>query len=328
MKGKYHVIVQNRYLKYEFDIKRNITLIQGDSATGKTTLVDMIREYHLDRKSGINLSCECPCRVLEGDLWREQIEFIHDSILFIDEGAAFVETKAFAEAIANSSNYFVIVTRENLEMLPVSVEEVYGIKSSGKYGTLEPVYHEMYHIYDVAFRTEQTLPVYPQKILMEDSHSGYEFFSDVAEKNGLCCDTAEGKSNIYNYLIENEIKDDLLIIADGAAFASQMNRLKHLLVRNRYLHLYLPESFEWLVLKADLLKDNEVREILENPEDFIDSSEFLSWERFFYKLLSDKTKGTYLQYSKSKLNENYLQENFQERILLCIDGIDFKRRDD
>lgn len=38
MKGKHHVIVKNRSLHYEFDIKRNITIIQGDSGTGKTTL--------------------------------------------------------------------------------------------------------------------------------------------------------------------------------------------------------------------------------------------------------------------------------------------------
>ncbi len=34
-------------------------------------------------------------------------------------------------------------------MLPISVEEVYGIKSSGKYGSLQPVYHEMYRLYDI-----------------------------------------------------------------------------------------------------------------------------------------------------------------------------------
>lgn len=124
--------------------------------------------------SGINLSCSRPCRVLEGDLWREQIQFINDSILFTDEGASFVETEEFASAVRNSSNYFVIVTRSNLEMLPVSVEEVYGIKSSGKYGTLEPVYHEMYRIYspDVS---RKDIPFHPDKILVEDSNSGYEF---------------------------------------------------------------------------------------------------------------------------------------------------------
>ncbi len=149
MKGVYHVIVQNRYLKYEFDIRRNLTIIQGDSATGKTTLVEMIRESHLDSDSGVTVSCERPCRVVEGDLWKEQMAYIHDSIVFIDEGSSFVESEEFAGLARGSSNYFVIVTRENLHMLPISVEEVYGIKSSGRYGSLQPVYHEMYRLYDI-----------------------------------------------------------------------------------------------------------------------------------------------------------------------------------
>ena len=42
MRGQYHIIVQNKRLRYEFDIRRNITIIRGDSATGKTTLYTMI----------------------------------------------------------------------------------------------------------------------------------------------------------------------------------------------------------------------------------------------------------------------------------------------
>lgn len=45
MKGKYKVTVKNNQLHYEFEIRRNITIIKGDSATGKTTLVNMIRQY-------------------------------------------------------------------------------------------------------------------------------------------------------------------------------------------------------------------------------------------------------------------------------------------
>ena len=43
MKGIHHIIVSNGNLKYEFDIKRNITILKGDSATGKTTLIEMIQ---------------------------------------------------------------------------------------------------------------------------------------------------------------------------------------------------------------------------------------------------------------------------------------------
>ena len=67
MKGKYRIVVQNNRLHYEFEIRRNITIIQGDSATGKTTLINMLRQAeNLGRSSGVDVVCEVPCRVLEG----------------------------------------------------------------------------------------------------------------------------------------------------------------------------------------------------------------------------------------------------------------------
>lgn len=42
MRGKHRVIVSTKRLKYDFEIRRNLTLIRGDSATGKTTLVGLV----------------------------------------------------------------------------------------------------------------------------------------------------------------------------------------------------------------------------------------------------------------------------------------------
>ena len=54
MKGKHKVVIKNNRLHYEFEIKRNITIIKGDSATGKTTLINMIRQFtNLGNSSGI-----------------------------------------------------------------------------------------------------------------------------------------------------------------------------------------------------------------------------------------------------------------------------------
>ncbi len=70
MTGRYRIIVQNRRLHYALEIKRNITIIQGDSATGKTTLIDMLRQYmNLQESSGIHVDCAKPCRILEGPDW-------------------------------------------------------------------------------------------------------------------------------------------------------------------------------------------------------------------------------------------------------------------
>ena len=74
-----------------------------------------------------------------------------------------------------------------------------------------------------------------------------------------------------------------------------MNRLYKQAGEKKNICLYLPESFEWLILNSGLIEEKNVRNILEQPEKFIDSREFLSWERFFTKLLTDITKDSYLQ---------------------------------
>lgn len=40
-----------------------------------------------------------------------------------------------------------LVAREGLATLPYSVEEIYGIRDSGKYGSLKRTYNELYHLY-------------------------------------------------------------------------------------------------------------------------------------------------------------------------------------
>ena len=60
----------------------------------------------------------------------------------------FITTDEFSSAVKKSDNYYVIVTREGLPNLPYSVDEIYGIKSSGKYGTLQQTYQEFYRIYE------------------------------------------------------------------------------------------------------------------------------------------------------------------------------------
>jgi len=84
--------------------------------------------------------------VLEGSLWKAQLSEISDGIVFIDEGNEFIKTEEFAGTIQKTDNYYVIVIRESLPALPYSAEEIYDIRTSGKYGTLKQSYHEFYRI--------------------------------------------------------------------------------------------------------------------------------------------------------------------------------------
>jgi hypothetical protein len=306
------VIIGNNVLRYQFEIRRNITIIKGDSATGKTTLVDMVREYYENGKqSGIELRCDKTCVVLEGRQWKKLLEEIHDSIVFIDEGNAFITTDEFSTVLKESDNYYVIVTRESLPNLPYSVEEIYGIKNSGKYGTLQQSYQEFYRIYgDV----KNNIPFNPDIVIVEDSNAGYEFYESVSENRNWETVSAEGKSNIYKVLKKYDDKN-ALVIADGAAFGPEIDRVMKKVDASVGKAVFLPESFEWLVLKSEIMQKKDVETILEEPSDFIESQEYMSWERFFTELLIEKTKNTYLRYSKSLLNEAYKTKKIQDKIL-------------
>lgn len=312
MRGKYLITIKNNVLRYQFEIRRNITIIRGDSATGKTTLIDMIREYYDNgEQSGIILQCKKTCVVLEGRQWKVLLENIHDSIIFIDEGNRFITTDEFSSAVKQSDNYFVIVTREGLPNLPYSTEEIYGIKNSGKYGILQQTYQEFYRIYgDV----KNSIQFNPDIIIVEDSNAGYEFFENAAEDRVWETISAGGKSNIYKLLKKFDNKK-ILVIADGAAFGPEMDRVMKKINLSADKAIFLPESFEWLILKSDVIRDKALEEVLDNPGDYIESREYMSWERFFTALLVDKTKDTYLSYSKSKLNEAYKNKKIQQTIL-------------
>ena len=150
MRGRHHIIIESPRLKYEFDIKRNITIIRGDSATGKTTLIELLEDYRADEDSAVQISSDVPCRVFadNSNTWRQALEVITQSIVFVDEDNHFIRTKEFADYLRNSTNYFVLITRDALTELPYSVNEIYGIRTTGRFHFPKQIYHEFYPLYE------------------------------------------------------------------------------------------------------------------------------------------------------------------------------------
>ncbi len=317
MKGKYHIIVQNSRVKFEFDIKRNITIVRGDSATGKTTLVSLIDTYdRLGADSGVEVSCSRRCLTVNNSNWELVLNSVSECIVFIDEENTIIKSDDFARKIKDTNNYYVIITRENLPNLPYSVEEIYGIHTSGKYADMRRTYNSFYQLYTV---NEQNIADKAETVIVEDSNSGYDFFNAVAADD-INCISAGGKTKIKRTVMDNEGKH-LLVIADGAAFGSEMGELFLYMQKHPEVSLYLPESFEWLILKSGLIDGNRIADILQHTEDFLESSEHFSWERFYTTLLISETEGTYLQYSKQKLNDVYLNPNEKEAIIKAAEII-------
>ena len=306
MKGKHKVIVQNKRIRYDFELNRNITILQGDSATGKTTLIEMIQEYmNQGKASMVDLQCDKKCGVISGSTWQGQLSQFSDSIIFIDEGNSFILSVEFARAIQKTDNYYVIVTREGLPNLPYSVEEIYGIHSSGKYGHLKKCYQKFYHIYNIQSAEKS---IYPKIVITEDSNSGNQFFAHICDENEAKCVSASGKSNIINVLKKLSPKDETVVIVDGAAFGPEMNRIMNYINYKKNIKLYAPESFEWILL-------------------YVESQRYFSWEQYYTELLLEISHDSYLRYSKSKLNEAYLMGNVKNSILNTIEVIRFEEND-
>lgn len=149
MKGTYKIRVRNNKNDYSFELKRNITLLCGDSGRGKTTLYEMIAEYdRFGKNSGVNISCDKEIKAISGYDWENQIKNLNDCIIIIDEDNHFIKTKEFARVVRNSNNYFLLITRNYLSALPYSVEEIYEISGKGKNKRFKNVYSEVDHLYN------------------------------------------------------------------------------------------------------------------------------------------------------------------------------------
>lgn len=316
MRGRYKVRVSNSFVRYDFEIERNISIIRGDSATGKTTLVNMIADYQNEGiASGVVLESNVKCVALrgQGDNWSRFLDGISSSIVFIDEGEKYVRSKAFAEKIRNTDNYFVIATRDNLYELPYSVDAIYEIKVSGKYGKLKTVYNRFRRIYSEPVSHDMSIRV-NRVVLTEDAKAGYEFFKKVCDRFGIDCEAAEGKSNVKS-LLERASDDNILVVADGAAFGPEMENVYSISLRRHGISLFLPESFEWLILSSGIIDDSDIRDILSRPYDFIDSEKYFSWENFFTALLIERTQGKEYRYEKSHIATYYTSDRSVKRIL-------------
>jgi hypothetical protein len=319
MRGRYKVRVRNSRNAYEFELKRNITVLRGDSGRGKTTLFDMIREYNrFGKNSGVSISCDKEMIAVDGDGWQSDIKAHTGTIIVIDEDSQFIRSKDFAETVRGSDNYYLLITRNYLTELPISVEEIYEL-TGNKNKKFKKLYQQRDYMYDNPSASQ--LPFMPEVIVTEDSKSGFLFFKHEAERLGIECVSAEGKTKIYKML--NRYADkNVVVIADGAAFGAEIadivNQQKQ---RPRKLAIYLPESFEWIILKADVVPDVEMTRV-DQPELYADCVDYMSWEQYYTEFLVEATKNIdYMRYSKSRLSDYYLQERTAGMIRDVIKGI-------
>lgn len=109
--------LKDRFVEYKFEVLNKYTLIQDDSAAGKTTLYELIREFEIHPDN-----VQCPgyfkLRVMPAVAsLREAAVFLEsssDTVFFIDEDDSILRLKGYECVLKESANYFVMIFRYHL----------------------------------------------------------------------------------------------------------------------------------------------------------------------------------------------------------------------
>lgn len=301
MIGEYEVNVRNKDVEYTFKVNRKISLLTGKSSTGKTSLVNALRNRFSIITSKVEVRAPLP-----EDVYLV-LSSVHNSIIVLDEECTFLGSDAFSVAARATDNYLVLITRKSLESLPFSILSIFEFKEQTKSaGALRP----MYLNFAAQRYMDSKRTTLPSKVIVEDTNSGYDFFS-----RSLSCSviSAEGKSNVEKVLM-TEVRrgtDGIAVIVDGATFGSCVEGVMSICKVFRHklnIVVLAPESFEWLLLKFAYSKVNAVQDRLLEPWKFCDVSKYFSLERYFTSLLTQAgLNNAPKQYTKSELNPYFLR---------------------
>ena len=155
-------------------------------------------------------------------------------------------------------------------------------------------------------------------VLTEDSRAGYQFYQHYYDGTSVTCHSAGSNSGVFAWFQKHH-DEGVFVIADGAAFGAEMNRVMEL--QHQFpdkITICLPECFEWLILQSGLIDAPDLGEMLENPSAYVDSAQYFSWKNFFEDYLVQQTAGTHYAYSKSQLHSYYSIRENSGRIIALI----------
>lgn len=309
MKGRFSLEIESRRVIYQLSLERKVTVIKGNSGTGKTSMIRILSDYvELGKDSGVHIrkSSDYDIKILENRTdWHQELEQAHNCIMFVDEDVRYLYDKNFQSVFQGADCYIVIISRSGMfQQLPYAISSIYELQTR-KNGKTSVV--QMYRIYHERFEESSA-----SHVITEDSNAGYEMMQKV-----FTCpvDSANGNSNVLHCLVQC-LADypKIAVLVDGAAFGGYISAVMKLSRIRNNVTVLAPESFEYLLLKTYAFEKFAADELTYTWK-YCDSRYFLTWERYFTDLLAKIAEQNYgFQYSKRKLHTFFLNESFIEQV--------------
>ena len=314
MKGKRIISVSSRKAVYHLELERKISVIKGNSGTGKSSLIRLISEYlEYGKQSGVKISADSSVSFVvltNTSDWPEILSSAHDTILFIDEDVRYLYSESFQKQLWKADCYAVIVSRSGLfTALPYSIFGIYELVTEKKGVNTTTT---MYRLYK-----EKSENSVFDLILTEDSNSGFEMAKYAFEQESSEVVSASGNASVFSVLQKlTQTYGHICVNVDGAAFGSFIEPVLKLAEVRGNIRISAPESFEYVLLNLDEIKrhlSNDHGELI-RTYDFCDVQEYSSWEQYYEELLKQVTEKNFdFTYGKRKLNPWFLNRNCAEQ---------------
>ena len=233
MQGKQHICLQLEKSVFELDLEYKVTMLIGDSGTGKTTV---------SRSADVNHGVLLPLTIPMFDTLSTDtmLSICADNICYVDEN---VITYCYAPGnhvmfekldaiIRKSTGYFILVARDPVKNITYSYESIY-------VRTKDNMIFKKYPKF-----TKDRLKDF-DVIVTEDSAGMF----DIVKTWGYPTESLHGASNISKALKQLDASKRYLFILDGDACGQYMNYLNYY---NSCIQFWLPPCFEYLLLNTSM----------------------------------------------------------------------------
>ncbi len=294
LKNTIKLEVESPNYNFSCNINRRITLIHGDSATGKSSLTAILSTT----LPGVHIKCDLSTVILHNDSWKAILTSSTNAIVIADDLWC-AETAEFASVckamLVKNNLYLVLITRAELGnfeeaekvqsngdhfgRLSISLNEIYNFCTDGINHWLEHdkiSFHEDFKKNDL--------------ILTEDTTDGYDFFDYHFKHVNR---STNGKDSIISDIKKYDKNLNIFLLIDSSAFGCHYEKLKRVILDAGYnvYFCYSYESFEYFLLCSNMLRFSPLVQYELNDTSY--ANRYISWETYFSDLIN---RSTYRKY--------------------------------
>ena len=288
--------IKGKRINYLLEIRDRITIIRGDSATGKSTMVKIISQ----KLRGVNNGFEINTPFQLKEVLIDNIEYpdLDCNNLYILDGGTLEHSDKFANFVNKSRSYFIIISRDRLSNIMYSFESIYEFYDDNGITKLKRKYVEL----NDQYVNKQKL----NKFITVGSNSGYQLYNKFKNIDVL---TAKSNSKIAKMIKD---KDNIIVAFDSIAIGPYIENI-YSISRNKNIYFLYPESFEWLLLNSDIFQQSDI----EDSMNYV-STIYITDEEYYIKLLievSSRVDIEDLKYNKHKLSPWYLEDSRFNKVI-------------